>query len=143
ETRQVQWATPPLDYRTNVREAKLAVVPLYPGLQADVLAALLSTGVQGAVLECYGVGTGPSDDQNVLAALREAAARGVVLVGISQCPAGTMLPGQYAAGSAFLRSGVLPSGSMTREAALAKLLGLLGCGVPPAEVAGWWSKNLC
>lgn len=133
----------PFDYRTRVQEVKLAVAPLYPGLRAEVLRALLSGGVQGAVLECYGTGTGPAGDAALMDVLRQAAAHGVVIVGISQCPAGRMAPGQYAAGSLLRRAGVLPSGGMTREAALGKLFCLLGAGVSAADMAFWWECNLC
>ena len=143
ETPLVQTVQPPFDYRSRLHETRLALVPLYPGLQADVLAAVLSSGVQGVVLECYGVGTGPADDAGLMQVLRQAAARGQVLVAISQCPAGTMLLGHYAASSQFLQTGVLPSGSMTREAALAKLMCLLGTDVPVPDIPIWWEKNLC
>lgn len=130
-------------YRTPVQEVKLAVVPLYPGLQAQALQLMLSSGVQGVVLECYGTGTGPAGNIALMDVLSQAVARGVVIVGISQCPAGEMAPGQYAAGSLLQRAGVLSSGGMTREAALAKLLCLLGAGVSAADLALWWPRNLC
>src|SRR5690606_15596678 len=60
-----------LHYRQPRREVSLAVLPLFPGLSAEQLRAGLS-GVHGALLECYGSGTGPSDDAEFLAVLREA-----------------------------------------------------------------------
>ena len=57
----------------------LAVLPFYPGIQAAHVSALLDSGVRGLLLECYGSGTGPSDDTELLAALKAAHERGVVL----------------------------------------------------------------
>src|SRR5690606_31841955 len=84
-----------IDYRQPRPPVALAVLPLFPGVQAAQLRALLASGVRGLVLECYGSGTGPSDDAELLAALAEAQARGVVLVAISQCPQGHVDFGLY------------------------------------------------
>lgn len=50
-------------------------MPVFPGLQAGHLQALLGSGVQGLLLECYGSGTGPSDDQALLDVLSAARQR--------------------------------------------------------------------
>ena len=60
-----------LGYRQPRREVNLAVLPLYPGLRAAHLRGLLDSGVEALLLECYGSGTGPSDDEELLALLRE------------------------------------------------------------------------
>ncbi len=65
-----------LGYRQPRREVNLAVLPLYPGLRAAHLRGLLDSGVEALLLECYGSGTGPSDDGELLALLREAHAAG-------------------------------------------------------------------
>ena len=132
-----------LDYRQPRRPVQLAVLPLYPGVQAAQLQALLDSGVQGLVLECYGSGTGPADDQQLLAVLRAAHARGVVLVAISQCPQGHVDFGVYAAGSQLAACGLLSGGGMTREAALGKLFALLGAGLTADLVAHWFALDLC
>ncbi|MCY1277032.1 L-asparaginase 1 [compost metagenome] len=132
-----------LDYRQPRRPVKLAVQPLFPGLAAEQLRAVLGSGVEALLLECYGSGTGPSDDAALLAALREAHARGVVLAAISQCPQGHVEFGVYAAGSRLAQSGLVSGGGMTREAALGKLFALLGAGLQPAEVERWFALDLC
>jgi len=132
-----------LDYRVVRKPVPLGVLPLYPGVDAAMLDAVLHTGVSGLVLELYGSGTGPTDDARFLDALRAARARGVVLVGISQCPCGVMDGAHYAAGNHLLQAGVLPSGPMTREAALGKLFGLLGAGLSADQAAQWWPLDLC
>lgn len=134
---------PCLDYRQPRQPVELAVLPLYPGIQATQLRAALAGNVRGLVLECYGSGTGPSDDAELLAALAEAHARGVVLVAISQCPQGHVDFGLYAAGSRLAACGLLDGGGMTREAALGKLFALLGAGLTSAEVAHWFAVDLC
>lgn len=121
----------------------LAVLPIFPGVQAAHVRALLDTGVRGLLLECYGSGTGPSDDEALLAVLREARQRGVLVVAISQCPQGSVMFDTYAAGSRLRDSGLVSAGGMTREAALGKLFALLGAGLDAATAQHWFALDLC
>lgn len=132
-----------LGYRVQRQPVNIAVLPLYPGVLASHAQALLDTGAQALLLECYGVGTGPSDNAELLAILTAAHARGVVLAAISQCPQGHVEFGVYAAGSALVSTGLVSAGGMTREAALGKLFGLLGAGLSQAEVEKWFALDLC
>ena len=132
-----------IDYRQPRQPVNLAVLPVYPGLQASHLRALLGSGVQGLLLECYGSGTGPADDAELLGVLKAAHERGVVLAAISQCPQGHVEFGVYAAGSQLASAGLLSAGGMTREAALGKLFSLLGTGLSQTEVEHWFSLDVC
>ena len=132
-----------LDYRQQRQPVNLAVMPVYPGLQAEHLRGVLDTGVQGLVLECYGSGTGPSDDQALLDVLRAARQRGVMLVAISQCPQGSVVFDTYAAGNRLRAAGLVSGGGMTREAALGKLFALLGAGLDVEAAEQWFALDLC
>lgn len=132
-----------IDFRQPRQPVNLLSLPLVPGLRASHLRALLDSGVQGLVLECYGSGTGPSDNAELLDVLREAHNRGVVLAAISQCAQGHVEFGVYAAGSQLASAGLISAGGMTREAALGKLFALLGAGLVQAEVERLFSLDLC
>ncbi|WP_095159392.1 asparaginase [Pseudomonas sp. Irchel 3E13] len=121
----------------------LAVVPVYPGLQAAHVEALVKTGVKGLLLECYGSGTGPSDDDALLDALRDAGKRGVLVAAISQCAEGSVVFDTYAAGSRLRDTGLVSAGGMTREAALGKLFALLGAGLDLGTARHWFALDLC
>jgi L-asparaginase len=132
-----------IDYRQPRQPVNLAVLPFYPGIQAIHLRALLDSGVQGLLLECYGSGTGPADDAELLEVLKTAHDRGVVLAAISQCPHGHVEFGVYAAGSQLASVGLISAGGMTREAALGKLFSLLGAGLSQTEVEHWFALDVC
>ena len=132
-----------LHYRQPRREVVLAVQPLFPSLTTGQLRAVLDSGVEALLLECYGSGTGPSDDPEFLAVLREARERGVVLAAISQCPLGHVDFEVYAAGSALAEAGLVSGGGMTREAALGKLFSLVGSGLSPSEIERLFAHDLC
>ena len=132
-----------IDYRQPRQPVNLAVLPLFPGIQAAHIEALLASGVRALLLECYGSGTGPSDDAALLAALKNAHKNGVVLAAISQCAHGHVEFGVYAAGSQLASAGLVSAGGMTREAALGKLFAMLGAGLNQAEVEHWFALDLC
>ncbi len=132
-----------IDYHQARKAVNIAVLPLHPAVQAGQLHALLGSGVQGLLLECYGSGTGPAGNEQLMSVLREAHQRGVVLAAISQCAQGHVQFGVYAAGSRLAEVGLVSCGGMTREAALGKLFALLGAGLTQAEVEHWLTRDLC
>ena len=124
-------------------EATVGAFRLFPGLSPDLLRNVLQPPLQGLVLEAYGVGNGPDRDTALLAALAEATFRGVVIVAITQCLRGAVHLGEYAAGSALAKAGVISGGDMTAEAALCKLFYLFSQGLPPEMVAERMAEDLC
>lgn len=132
-----------LDYRQARQLAKVGVLPLFPGIGAELLDGVLASGIQALVLECFGSGTGPSDNPQFLASLQRAHEQGIVLVAITQCHEGGVELDVYEAGSRLRGVGVLSGGGMTREAAFGKLNALLGAGLDGAEVRRLVELDLC
>ncbi len=132
-----------LGYNQPKSLAKVAVLPLFPGFGAEPLNAVVASGVQAVVLECYGSGTGPCDNEGFLAALKAAQAGDVVIVAVTQCHEGGVEFDVYEAGSGLRTAGVLAGGGMTREAAFGKLHALLGAGLPVAEIRRLVELDLC
>lgn len=130
-----------LHYRVPRRSVKLAVLPFYPGLAPSTLRAVLSDDCEALLLECYGSGTGPADNPQIIQLLDQAQQRGVLLAAISQCPAGAINFGVYAAGSALAQIGVCDGAGMSREAALGKLFSLLGVDLPIDQARQMFSQN--
>lgn len=132
-----------LDYRQARQLAKVGVLPLFPGIGAELLDGVLGSGIQALVLECFGSGTGPSDNPAFLASLKRAHERGVVVVAVTQCHEGGVELDIYEAGSRLRGVDVLSGGGMTREAAFGKLNALLGAGLETAEVRRLVELDLC
>ena len=95
---------------------------------------MIDSGIQALVLECFGSGTGPSDNPAFLASLKRAQDQEVVVVAITQCHEGGVELDVYEAGSRLRSVGVLSGGGMTREAAFGKLNALIGAGLDSAEI---------
>lgn len=132
-----------LDYRQPKQLANVAVLPLFPGIGAAQLDGLIDSGIQGLVLECFGNGTGPSDNADFLASLQRAHQKGIVVVAITQCHEGGVELDVYEAGSRLRGVGVLSGGGMTREAAFGKLHALLGAGLEGDEVRRLVELDMC
>ena len=96
-----------LGYRQPKALANVGVLPLVPGLSAALLDSLIDSGIQALILECYGSGTGPSDNPAFLASLQRAQNQGVVVVAITQCHEGGVELDVYEAGSRLRGVGVL------------------------------------
>ncbi|KAG8743908.1 hypothetical protein FRC10_011198 [Ceratobasidium sp. 414] len=100
-----------------------ATLRLFPGITAPIIRAFLAPPLQGVVLETFGSGNAPQNPE-LLEALREACARGVIIVAISQCANGSVSD-TYDTARTLVKCGVVPGGDMTPECALAKLAYLL------------------
>ncbi len=117
----------------QVGGAQVADLRIFPGITPETLEGFLRPPLEGAVLHTYGSGNAP-DRPELLAVLRRASDRGVVLVNCTQCLEGSVCMASYATGSALAGAGVVSGHDMTPEAALTKLYYLLSLSLGPDEV---------
>ena len=107
-------------------DTRVAILKLFPGIGPEVVNAVLhAPGLQGVVIETYGSGNAPTDEW-FISALAEAIGRGMIVLNVTQCKAGAVKMRQYAASCEMDRIGVVGGGDITIEAAITKLMFLLG-----------------
>jgi L-asparaginase len=121
----------------------VALLRLFPGIGQGVVRSLLGTkGLHGLILETYGTGNAPTLDW-FLDELRSFIAEGGIVLNVTQCPAGSVEMGLYETSSGLLAAEVISGRDITTEAAVTKMMTLLGSSLPKAMVETLLSKSIC
>lgn len=115
----------PLVVHTEL-DTRVSILKIHPGITpALVRDVLLGEQTQAVIIETYGAGNAPSKPW-FLDIVKEASARGKILVNVTQCLSGEVNMGIYATGRSMQLCGVVSGHDCTTEAMLAKLFYLLG-----------------
>ena len=123
-------------------ETGVAVLRLFPGITEAVVGAILGIpGLRGCVLETYGSGNAPTAAW-FLACLAEARRRGVWLLNVSQCEEGRVVQGKYETSATFAELGIVGGDDITTEAAVTKLMFVLGLGLSDDRTRQLLTQNL-
>ena len=123
-------------------EEKVAVLRLFPGITAAVVGAVLGVpGLRGCVLETYGSGNAPTAPW-FLDCLKKACQQGVYILNVSQCEEGRVIQGRYETSAHLASLGVIGGDDITTEAAITKLMFVLGLGLLEADTRRLLGQDL-
>ncbi len=115
-------------------DRNIAILKLFPGISPQVVESILNIpGLKGVVMETFGSGNAPCEEW-FLNMLKEAVDRGIVIVNVTQCRAGSVEMHRYETGHKLLEAGVTSGFDSTTESAVTKLMFLFGHGLTPDEV---------
>lgn len=110
----------------SVLDPNVTILKLFPGITQPVVESIVNIrNLRGIVLETFGAGNAPTDSW-FLDTLKEAIDRGVVIFNVSQCEGGRVTQGRYQTSKLLQQIGVVSGADITTEAAITKLMVLLG-----------------
>lgn len=107
-------------------ELNIGNARFYPGLNSETLSSiLLHPQTKGIILQSYGSGNLPTDPE-LIDLIQQSVNMGKILLNITQCNGGFVEMGRYATSQELMKVGVMGGADLTFEAALTKMMYLMG-----------------
>lgn len=131
---------PPLPPLTDAINSQVFLLKLIPGTSPDILDWIVSAGYKGLVIEAFGLGGVHYIRRNLVDKLHEISAKGVITLVTTQCMYEKANFSLYEVGRNVLSSRVFSGRDMTTEAAVCKLMWVLG---DPENRLPLLQQNLC
>ncbi|HLW13936.1 MAG TPA: asparaginase [Flavobacteriaceae bacterium] len=122
--------------------SNVLILKMFPGISKDIIQHIFSyPKLEGLVLETYGSGN-LTDEGWFLDALRELIDSGVHVVNVTQCSGGSVIMGLYETSVEMMRMGVISGKDITSEAAIVKMMCLLGQNISPKSFKTFFGTAL-
>ena len=119
----------------NRFDPKVLLFKLIPGFDSELLRMAAKLGYRGVILETFGPGGLTYYRRNLLPAVSELVASGVVVAVTTQCWRDGCDMNTYEVGIKALQAGIVPGGDFTTETLVARMMAALGRWDDPKNVA--------
>ncbi len=122
-------------------DTRVGILKIFPGITQQVIDAVIDTSdIRALIIETFGSGNAPTSEWFVNS-IKRAVSKGLIVLNVTQCQAGSVDMDAYATGVALKKVGVISGYDSTFEAALAKLFFLLGQYKDNETVRGYLEVN--
>lgn len=137
----LKYPTKPLLVHKNLNN-HIAILKIFPGISIDVIKSVINiAGLKALIIETFGAGNAPIIPE-MFHELAKAINNGMIVLNVTQCNSGSVDQGRYETSSLFNQIGVIGGKDITTEAAVSKLMFLLGSNLPLTEIKKMLSVSL-
>ena len=123
--------------------AEVAVIKLFPGIHREVLRMYAENGYRAFYIEAFGLGGMPFLRHDFISEIGSLIGQGATFLVGTQCRFEGSSLEVYETGRRALEAGVIQSYDMTSEAAVTKLMWVLGQTENPQEIREYFHLSLC
>lgn len=112
----------------------IVILKMFPGINQNAVEAILNIkNLKAVILETFGAGNATTQSW-FIDSLKKAISKNIIILNITQCNAGKVEQGKYATSAAFKKMSVIGGSDLTTEAAVAKLMYVLGTTSEKKEI---------
>ena len=130
------------NYSSDI-DPNVALVKLIPGASPRLIEMIAECGIRGVVVEAFGLGGVHNVRRDHAESLKKLIERGIPVILTSQCLYEASTPEVYGVSKPLRDAGIISAGDITTEAAVTKLMWVLGHTNDYAEVGRMMRTDYC
>lgn len=119
------------------------LLKIFPSISSRIFDKIIEMGYEGIVVEGFGAGNIPTNENTILPGIERAISRDIPVVIGTQCLLGEVDLSLYEVGIRAARVGAMPAFDMTLETTLCKLMYALGQTQDMDEIRNIMGSNIC